>query len=61
MSKVHKHREYSTPTIDLGARVEDLPRVVGESRQMCPIFLAGNRLGGLPLLDIKNLNHVIIA
>lgn len=35
--------------------------MMGESRQMNPVFLAGHRLGRLALLDIKHLDSLVIS
>ena len=48
-------------TVHFGARVKNLARVVGESRQVNTVFLAGNRLGGLALLDVEDLDCFVVA
>lgn len=48
-------------TVDLGARVENLTRVMGEPCKVNPVFLARNRLCRLALFDVEHLNRLVVA
>ena len=48
-------------TINLGTRMEDLARVMRESREMNTVFLAGNRFVEFALSHIINMHTVIVT
>jgi len=58
---MHNGTSCIQPTIDLRTRVENLARMMRESCQMNTVLLARNGLGGLPLLDVKHLNCLILS
>lgn len=48
-------------TIDLGARVEDLTRVVSESRKVDTVFLGGNCFAEFSFFDVVGVNALVIT
>ena len=48
-------------TINLGTRMENLARVMGESRKVNTVFLAGNRFVEFAFFHVINMHTVIIA
>ena len=48
-------------TINLGTRMENLARVMGESRKVNTIFLAGDRFVEFAFFHVINMHTVIIA
>lgn len=50
-----------THTVELGTRVQDLPRMMGKPGQMHAILLAGNRFGGFALFDVEDLDDLVVT
>lgn len=54
----HGHH-ITSHTVNLGTRMEDLSRVVGEPREVNTIFLASNRFGIFALFHVVSVNAFI--
>ena len=60
VSWVAKSKAIQSHTINLGTRMKDLARVMGESRKMNTVFLASNRFVEFALFHIINMHTVIV-
>lgn len=60
VSWVAKSKGIQSHTINLGTRVKDLARVMGESRKMNTVFLAGNRFIVFALFHVINMHTIIV-
>ena len=53
--------EEAKRVVNLGAGVEDLAGVVSETCKVNAVFLAGDSLGFLPLLDVEYMHGLIVG
>ena len=56
-----KGKAVQSHTIDLGTRMENLARVMGESRKVNTIFLAGDGFVEFAFFHVLNMHTVIVA
>lgn len=61
ISDITQSRGIIPPTINLGTRVEDLTRVVGESRKVNTVFLRSNGFVEFSFFYIVGVNAFIIT